>query len=107
MKRLSWLILAFTRHGTNAAGIAAHRPPHAPILAMTDNIETLRHLRMVRAVEPFLLGPFGDPEKTIEQATATLLQLGRIRDGDKLIVVSDIQAKDRRVDSIQLREVEA
>ena len=100
------LMLVFTRHGTNAAGIAAHRPPRAPILAVTDSLETLRHLRMVRAVEPFLLPSFGDPETTIELATATLLQLGRIEPGDKLIIVSHVQAKDRRIDSIQLRSVE-
>jgi pyruvate kinase len=99
------LILVFTRHGTNAAGLAAHRPPHAPILAITDSLATMRHLRMVRAVEPFLLTPFSDPESTIERATTALLRLGRIREGDKLIIVSDIQAKDRRIDSIQLREV--
>jgi pyruvate kinase len=100
------LILVFTRHGTNAAGIAAHRPPRAPILAVTDNIETLRHLRMVRSCEPYLLSPFGDPEATIERATDSLLKQGRIEPGDKLIIVSDVQAKDRRIDSIQLRSVE-
>jgi pyruvate kinase len=100
------LILVFTRHGTNAAGIAAHRPPLAPILAVTDSVETMRHLRMVRSVEPFLLTPFGDPEATIERATTSLLKLGRIHVGDKLIIVSDVQAKDRRIDSIQLRSVE-
>ncbi len=100
------LILVFTRHGTNAAGIAAHRPPHAPVLAITDNVETLRHLRLVRSVEPFLLTPFGDPEETIERATAALVKIGRIRTGDKLIIVSDVQAKGRRIDSIQLRTVE-
>ena len=100
------LLLVFTRHGTNAAGIAAHRPPRAPILAVTDNIETLRHLKIVRSVEPFLLQPFGDPEATIERATASLLKLGRIAPGDKLIIVSDVQAKGRRIDSIQLRSVE-
>jgi pyruvate kinase len=100
------LILVFTRHGTNAAGLAAHRPPRAPILAVTDSLETLRHLRMVRAVEPFLLKPFGDPEATIERATTSLLKLGRIHEGDKLIIVSDVQAKDRRIDSIQLRTVQ-
>ena len=99
------LIVVFTRHGTNAAGLAAHRPPHAPILAITDCVETMRHLRIVRAVEPFLLTPFSNPEATIERATASLLKLGRIREGDKLIIVSDIQTKDRRIDSIQLREV--
>jgi pyruvate kinase len=100
------LMLVFTRHGTNAAGIAAHRPPHAPILAITDSLETLRHLRLVRAVEPFLLTPFGDPEATIERATSALVKLGRIRPGDKLIIVSDVQTKDRRIDSIQLRTVQ-
>jgi pyruvate kinase len=60
----------------------------------------------VRSVEPFLLTPFADPESTIERATTSLLKLGRIRDGDKLIIVSDIQTKDRRIDSIQLREVQ-
>jgi len=99
------LIVVFTRHGTNAAGLAAHRPPVAPILAITDNVETMRHLRIVRSVEPFLLTPFSDPEATIERATASLRKLGRIREGDKLIIVSDVQAKDRRIDSIQLREV--
>ncbi|HKB56757.1 MAG TPA: pyruvate kinase [Lacunisphaera sp.] len=100
------LILVFTRHGTNAAGLAAHRPPRAPILAVTDSIETLRHLRMARSVEPFLLTPFGDPEATIERATSSLLKLGRIHEGDRLIIVSDVQAKDRRIDSIQLRTVQ-
>jgi len=100
------LLLVFTRHGTNAAGLSAHRPPRAPILAVTDSLATLRHLKMVRSVEPFLLEPFGDPEATIERATASLLKLGRITPGDKLIIVSDVQAKERRIDSIQLRSVE-
>jgi pyruvate kinase len=100
------LILVFTRHGTNAAGLSAHRPPRAPILAVTDSIETLRHLKMVRSVEPFLLKDFTDPESTIERATASLLKLGRVTPGDKLVIVSDVQAKDRRIDSIQLRTVE-
>jgi pyruvate kinase len=56
-------------------------------------------------VEPFLLTPFSNPEATIERAIASLLKLGRVREGDKLIIVSDIQTKDRRIDSIQLREV--
>ncbi|HQY06068.1 MAG TPA: pyruvate kinase [Lacunisphaera sp.] len=100
------LLLVFTRHGTNAAGLAAHRPPRAPILAVTDSLETLRHLKMVRSVEPYLLTPFGDPEATIERATASLLKHGCITPGDKLVIVSDVQAKDRRIDSIQLRSVE-
>jgi pyruvate kinase len=99
-------LLVFTRHGTTAAGLAAHRPARAAILAVTDSVETLRHLKMVRSVEPFLLGPFGDPEKTLERAVQLLVQQGRLHVGDKLVIVSDVQTTSRRINSIQLRTVE-
>lgn len=98
-------ILTFTRMGVTAAGLAALRPARAPILAVTDSIETLRQLRMVRSVEPMLLTPFGDPEKTLERAIGMLKKQGRLRLGDKLVIVSDVQSRDRRIDSIQLRTV--
>jgi pyruvate kinase len=100
-------LLCFTRRGITAAGLAAHRPTCAPILAVTDSLDTLRHLKMVRSVEPFLLQPFGDPEKTLERAVASLRHLGRLRTGDKLVVVSDVMTNTNvRIDSIQLRTVE-
>ncbi|MDP2138261.1 MAG: pyruvate kinase [Candidatus Didemnitutus sp.] len=99
-------ILCFTRRGITAAGLAAHRPVRAPILGITDSVETLRHLRMVRSVEPYLLAAFGDPEKTITRAVELLLGQGRIKSGDKLVIISDIMtASNQRVDSIQLRTV--
>jgi len=100
-------ILTFTRRGINAAGVAAHRPARAPILAITDSVETLRHLRIVRSIEPFLLTPFGDPEKTIVRAVEMLLKVGRIHPGDKLVIISDVLTQsNRRIESIQLRTVE-
>ena len=100
------LIIVFTKHGTNAAGLAAHRPAHSPILAVTDSLATMRQLRMVRSVEPFLLTPFTTPEGTLDRAIAMLIKQDRIHEGDKLIVVSDVQSGLRRIDSIQLRTVE-
>jgi pyruvate kinase len=100
-------LLCFTRRGITAAGLAAHRPVCAPIIAMTDSLNTLRHLRMVRAVEPYLLEAFGEPERTIGRAVATLRAAGRVKTGDKLVIVSDlITSEDRRIDSIQLRTVD-
>ena len=99
-------LLVFTRHGTTAAGLAAHRPARAAILAVTDSVETLRHLKMVRSVEPFLLDAFTDPEATLERAVRLLVQNGRLHTGDKLVVVSDVQTQNRRINSIQLRTVE-
>lgn len=100
------LIVVFTRHGTNATGLAAHRPAHSPILALTDSSAILRQLRMVRSVEPHLLTPFTTPDGTLERGLAMLVKQGRITEGDKLIIVSDVQSGHRRIVSIQLRTVE-
>ena len=100
-------ILALTKNGTTPAGIAAHRPARAGILAVTDNLGTLRQLRLNRSVEPYLLVPFTDPEDTINRAVTSLIKQGRLKSGDKLVIVSDVQAVNKhRIDSIQLRTVQ-
>lgn len=100
-------LLCFTRRGITAAGLAAHRPASAPILAVTDSIDTLRHLKMVRSVEPYLLQPFGDPERTLERSVAMLRECGRLKTGDKIVIISDVMTNANvRIDSIQLRTVE-
>ncbi|HEY4301938.1 MAG TPA: pyruvate kinase [Candidatus Didemnitutus sp.] len=100
-------LVTFTRRGINAAGLAAHRPARAQIIALTDSMQTLRHLKIVRSIEPFFLSPFGDPEKTITRATAALLKIGQINVGDKLVIISDVLTEsNKRIESIQLRTVE-
>jgi pyruvate kinase len=98
-------LLTFTRRGFMAAGLAAMRPVHAPIFAMTNSVETLRQMRLLRAVEPVQLSLGSDPNDTIENAITLLVRSGRLRLGDKLIVATDILTHDRLVDSIQLRTV--
>ena len=98
-------ILTFTRQGFIARGLAALRPPRAPILAFTPTIEILRQLKLLRSVEGFLLPFESDPDNTIKQAIAQLVKAKRVRAGDKLIVVTDILSHDRLVDSVQLRTV--
>lgn len=99
-------LLCLTRRGVTAAGLAAHRPSRAPILAVTDSLTTLRHLKIVRSVEPHLMDSFGDPEKTITRAIEALHKLGRLQTGAKVVVISDIiSANNERVDSVQLRTV--
>ena len=101
------VLLCFTRKGVTAAGLAAHRPARAPILAFCESLNTQRHLKIVRSVEPYLLTPFGDPEKTIARAMAVLLDIGRIKTGDKVVIISDLfTPSNKRFDSIQLRTVE-
>jgi len=98
-------ILTFTRQGFMAGGLAALRPALAPIYAMTNSVETLRQMRIMRSVEPFMLPLDSDPNDTIENAIALLARKGLVQSGDKLIVVTDIITEDRLVDSIQLRTV--
>jgi pyruvate kinase len=98
-------LLTFTRHGYMAHGLASLRPVHSPILAFTPSAPLFRQLRLLRAVEPFLLPFAAEPDVTIENAIGMLRRLGRVDPGDKLILATDILAQDRRVDSIQLRTV--
>jgi pyruvate kinase len=98
-------LLTFTRHGFMAQGLAMLRPAHSPILAFTPSPEVFRQLRLLRAVEPFLMPLANEPDATIENAISLLRREGRIVPGDKLIVATDILSQDRRVDSVQLRTV--
>jgi pyruvate kinase len=98
-------IVTFTRQGFMAGGIAALRPIHAPILAFTPLPETFRQLRLLRAVDPFLMPFAPEPAETIENALAYLVRTGRVALGDKLIIATDILVQDRLVDSVQLRTV--
>jgi pyruvate kinase len=98
-------IVTFTRQGFMAGGIAALRPVHSPILAFTPLPETFRQLRLLRAVDPFLMPFAPEPDATIENALAYLLRMGHVAVGDKLIIATDILVQDRLVDSVQLRTV--
>jgi pyruvate kinase len=98
-------LLTFTRQGFMAAGIAAMRPVCAPIFAVTNSIETLRQMRILRAVEPVQMALDSDPNDTIEKAITLLVRTGKVRMGDKLIIATDILTHDRLVDSIQVRTV--
>ncbi|TAG33672.1 MAG: pyruvate kinase [Verrucomicrobia bacterium] len=98
-------LLTFTRQGFMASGISAMRPINAPIFAVTNSLNTLRQLRILRAVEPVMMNFESDPNETIERAVIHLLLSGRVKAGDKLIIVTDILSHDRLIDSIQVRTV--
>jgi len=98
-------LLTFTRTGFMAAGLAALRPVHSPILAFTALPHVYRQLRLLRAVEPFLMPFTAEPDAMIESAMTQLKRAGVIAAGDKLIVATDILSQDRLIDSVQLRTV--
>jgi pyruvate kinase len=98
-------LLTFTRQGFMAQSLAALGPACAPIFAMTNTVTTLRQMRLLRGVFPFVMPLTSDPNDTIENAIRLLVREGYVSEGDKLIVVTDILSHDRLVDSVQLRTV--
>lgn len=98
-------LLTFTRQGFMAQSLAALGPARAPIFAMTNTVTTLRQMRLLRGVFPFVMPLTSDPNDTIENAIRLLQREGFVSEGDKLIVVTDILSHDRLVDSVQLRTV--
>lgn len=98
-------LLTFTRRGFMAQSLAALRPAYAPIFAMTNSLTTVRQMRLLRGVYPFVMPLTSDPNDTIENAIRLLTRVGHVKAGDKLIVATDILSHDRLVDSVQLRTV--
>ncbi|MCH6258117.1 pyruvate kinase [Puniceicoccaceae bacterium K14] len=99
-------IICFTRTGSMAEGVAALRPQSSPIFAFTNSDTILKHLRINHGVIPFVADFDGEPASTVENAIKFLKSEGFIIGGEKIVVVSDILAADRVIDSVQLRQVD-
>jgi pyruvate kinase len=57
-------------------------------------------------VEPFLMSIGPEPEATIRDAFAYLLRRGWVQPGDWMVVVTNVLAGEKTIDSIQMRPVE-
>jgi pyruvate kinase len=100
-------IVVFTRSGFLAYTLAALRAVGVPIYAFTDDEETFRHLLLPWGVEPFLMPFSEDPEETVKNALAYLKRQDWADDGTWLVVITNVLAQGRVVDSLQLRQVDA
>jgi len=100
-------IVVFTRSGSLAYTTAALRAVGVPIYAFTDDEETFRHLLLPWGVEPFLMQFSDDPEETVKNALAYLKRQDWADDGTWLVVITNVLAEGRIIDSLQLHQVEA
>lgn len=96
-------IVVITRRGAFARQIASYRPKKAIIYAFTNMSSTRRKLWLIRSVVPFLMEFSKDPEKTIRKAFEKLKERQRVLPGDPIVVLSDIEAGEERVTSVQVR----
>lgn len=100
-------VLVFTRSGDLAAKLGALRPNGAPLFAFTDISGLHRRLRLVWGIEPFLMDFSDDPEQTIQEAIKRLKREKYVEVGDQIVMVTNVLADGKVVESIQLREVDA
>jgi pyruvate kinase len=99
-------IVVFTRSGMLAYTLAALRAVGVPIYAFTDDESVFRQLLLPWGVEPFLMPFSPDPETTIQDSLAYLKRRNWCKKGTWLVVITNVLAHDKIVDTIQVRQVE-
>jgi len=98
-------IVVFTRSGFLAYTLAALRTVGVPIYAFTDDEVVFRQLLLPWGVEPFLMPFSDDPESTILDALAYLKVREWCDEGTWLVVITNVLAHEKVIDSLQLRQV--
>ncbi len=100
-------IIVFTRSGFLGYTLGALRPKGIPIYAFTDKEHIFRHLLLPWGVEPFLMNfTDDDPEETIKNAIEYLKRRDWVSAGSWLVVITNVLAGKKIIDTIQLRHVE-
>lgn len=99
-------IVVFTRNGLLPQALSSLRGWRCPVYAFTDEPQVFRHMLLMWGVEPFLMQFTEDPEETIGAAFAYLLRRGWVKPGDWMVVVTNVLAGKKTIDSIQMRPVE-
>jgi pyruvate kinase len=99
-------IVVFTRRGLLAQKLSSLRA-QVPVYAFTDSKEVFGQLLIMRGIEPFFMEfDHKDPERTIQNAFEALKNRNWAKLGAQMVVITNVLAGERIIDTIQLREVE-
>ncbi len=100
----SHAIVVTSHSGRLAEAVASFRPRTAIIYGCTDDEGVRRKLWCLRSVVPLVI-PFSetDPELTVSSAMKELKRRNRLLAGDPIVVVSDINVNDERIEAVQVR----
>lgn len=80
-------IVVFTNHGRKARVISKFRPD-SPIIAISNNYDTLNNLNLYWGIFPHYLEDCSEEENAIECATKILKDNGLVKEGDVVIFTS-------------------
>ncbi|CAA3019690.1 pyruvate kinase isozyme A, chloroplastic-like [Olea europaea subsp. europaea] len=100
-------IFVYTKHGQMASLISRNRP-NSPIFAFTNDNSTRMALNLQWGVTPILIDLSDDMEANINRSINLIKTKGLIKDGDAVLVVSDIiptSAAQTVFQSIQVKTV--
>lgn len=98
-------ILVFTRSGFMASLVAQSRP-NSPIYAFTNTSHVRRRMNIMWGVYPVRIDFSKTPEKTINRSFNYLVDSGQLKEGDRVILISDIIVENKFVQTVQIRNVE-
>lgn len=96
--------LVFTRRGLIAVLLSQCRP-NGSIYAFTNTTHVRRRLGIHWGLHAFRINFSKDPEVTVNRAVAQLEKKQLIQKGDRIIVLSDILAGGKFIDTVQVRTV--
>jgi pyruvate kinase len=99
-------ILVFTRHGYMAHFTSWLRPQSSPIFAFTSSENVRNQLTLLWGVAPFVIEFSDDPETTILRAESLLREQQLLAKGDQIVIISDILARDKLINAVQMRLVD-
>lgn len=99
-------LVVFTRSGYLARTLSSLRPEGSPIFAFTDVARVFQQSLLYWGIEPFHLPFDDDPEVTIRSAMRLLIDKGWSHPGQPLVVITNVLADGKVIDTIQFRRVE-
>jgi pyruvate kinase len=96
--------LVITRRGLMAALLSNCRPA-SPIFAFTNTTHVRRRLGIYWGVHAMVIKLSSDPEVSIQRAVEQLQRKGLVQSGERIIVLSDILAGGKFVETVQVRVI--
>jgi pyruvate kinase len=99
-------ILVFTRFGQMAQFVSWLRPKKSEIFAFANDPQVCNQLTLCRGVSAFEIQFSDDPETTIVRAEKLLRDRELVRQGDTVVIISDIRARHRLINAVQMRLIE-
>lgn len=99
-------IVVFTRNGYLARVLSLLRPLKSPVYAFTDEESVYRQMSLLWGVCPLFMELSRDSEAVIRNAFRMLCERCGTKDGDQLVVITNVLLEGEVLDTVQLRTVE-